>query len=286
MLNLFSKILSLLPLPMVHALGAMLGICVRLFAQKPIKVLRNNLTTSGLFPNKHAYEEAVNINIKETGKSFLETLMIWQLSDENAVSLVKTCFGWNHVEEALAKGKGIIFLTPHLGCYEITSVYYASKYPITVLFRPARQSWLNPLIQKGRCKGKVTLAPANTSGVRLLMQALKKGEAIGILPDQTPIKGEGEWAPFFGKPAYTMALAGKLAEKTGAVVIMAFGRRLPHGKGFEIHLNKLESGSIATPTLLNQALETQIKQFPEQYLWAYNRYKVSNSNHPPPESKS
>ena len=118
------------------------------------------------------------------------------------------------------------------------------------------------------------------------MQALKKGEAIGILPDQTPIKGEGEWAPFFGKPAYTMALAGKLAEKTGAVVIMAFGRRLPHGKGFEIHLNKLESGSIATPTLLNQALETQIKQFPEQYLWAYNRYKVSNNNHPPPESKS
>jgi KDO2-lipid IV(A) lauroyltransferase len=286
MLNLFSKILSLLPLPIVHALGTMLGVCVRLFAQKPIKVLRNNLTTSGLFPNKLTFEDAVKINIKETGKSFLETLMIWQLSDENSVSLVKSCFGWSHVEEALARGKGIIFLTPHLGCYEITSVYYASKYPITVLFRPARQSWLNPLIQKGRTKGKVTLAPANTSGVRLLMQALKRGEAIGILPDQTPIKGEGEWAPFFGKPAYTMALAGKLAEKTGAVVIMAFGRRLPHGRGFEIHLNKLESGSIATPTLLNLTLEAQIKQFPEQYLWAYNRYKVSNNNHPPPESKS
>ncbi|MFM9835209.1 MAG: lysophospholipid acyltransferase family protein [Methylophilaceae bacterium] len=286
MLNLFSKILSLLPLHIVHALGSALGRCVQLIAQRPIETLRSNLSNSGLFSNQIAYENAVKANIKETGKSFLETLMIWQLSDNEAVSLVKSCHGWEHVEQAISNGNGLIFLTPHLGCYEITSIYYASKHPITVLFRPARQSWLNPLIQRGRSKGQVKLAPATTIGVRLLMQALKRGEAIGILPDQTPIKGEGEWAPFFGKPAYTMALAGKLAEKTGATIIMAFGERLPNGEGFEIHLNKLESGSIANPSLLNQALEAQIKQFPEQYLWAYNRYKISNDNHPPPESKS
>ena len=104
------------------------------------------------------------------------------------------------------------------------------------------------------------------------MQALKKGEAIGILPDQIPAAGEGEWADFFGKPAYTMTLASRLAEKTGATVIMAFGERLADGQGYRIHLTKVES--IATPDLLNQAIEQQIKQKPEQYLWRYNRYKT------------
>ena len=286
MLNLLSKTLALLPLRTVHILGAALGWCMSLVAQKSIGILRANLSVSGLFTDNTAFKNAVSINIKETGKSFLETLMIWQLPDAKAVSLVKACYGWEHVEQALAREKGLIFLTPHLGCYEITSVYYASKHPITVLFRPARQAGLNPLIEKGRTKGKVKLAPATTGGVRLLMQALKKGEAIGILPDQTPIKGEGEWAPFFGKPAYTMALAGKLAEKTGAAVIMAFGKRLAKGQGFEIHLHALDSGAIATPALLNQALEQQIKQCPEQYLWGYNRYKTSNDNFPSPESAS
>ena len=127
-------------------------------------------------------------------------------------------------------------------------------------------------IDTGRSKGQVKLAPANVQGVRLLMQALKKGEAIGILPDQIPNEGEGEWADFFGKPAYTMTLASKLAEKTGATIIMAFGERLANGQGYEIHLSAVES--IATPALLNLAITQKITQKPEQYLWRYNRYKV------------
>jgi len=134
------------------------------------------------------------------------------------------------------------------------------------------------LIDSGRSKGLVKLAPANVHGVRSLMQALKKGEAIGILPDQIPNEGDGEWADFFGKPAYTMTLASKLAEKTGAAVIMAFGERLAKGAGYEIHLSAVES--IATPALLNQAIETQIRQKPTQYLWRYNRYKVRRGSLP------
>jgi Kdo2-lipid IVA lauroyltransferase/acyltransferase len=108
-------------------------------------------------------------------------------------------------------------------------------------------------------------------GSKKLLQALKRGEAIGILPDQIPRKGEGEWADFFGKPAYTMGLVSKLAVKSGAAVIMAFGERLPGGEGFHIHLSKVDD--IHTPTLLNQAIERQVAQCPVQYLWQYNRYK-------------
>lgn len=227
---------------------------------------------SGLCSNIEALNATIKTNIAETGKAILETLAIWQWPQHKALQLVHECSDWHLVEAALKNGKGLIFLTPHLGCFEITSVYYANQHPITVLFRPPKKSWLSPMVDLGRMKGQVKLAPANTQGVRMLMQALKKGEAIGILPDQIPAAGEGEWAEFFGKPAYTMTLASKLAEKTGATVIMAFGERLANGQGYNIHLTKVES--IANPSLLNQAIEQQIKQQPAQYLWRYNRYKM------------
>ena len=180
--------------------------------------------------------------------------------------------GWINVETALSSGKGIIFLSPHIGCFEINPIYYGSKFPVTVLYRPPKLKSLQKLFVKGRTRTGVTLAEANASGVRKLMQALKRGEAIGILPDQIPSEGEGEWADFFGKPAYTMTLASKLAEKTGAKVIMVFGERLTNGSGYHIHFTSVDS--IATPALLNKAIERQVSQKPEQYLWQYNRYKA------------
>jgi KDO2-lipid IV(A) lauroyltransferase len=233
--------------------------------------MRENLKQSGLCTSETEFRRVIQTNIGETGKAILETLAIWQWPQNKAVALVNSCHNWHLIDAALAHGKGLIFLTPHLGCFEITSIYYAAQHPITVLFRPPKKSWLSVLIDTGRSKGQVKLAPANMQGVRALMQALKKGEAVGILPDQIPAAGEGEWADFFGKPAYTMTLACRLAEKTGATVIMAFGERLENGKGYKIHLTRVNS--IATPRLLNQAIEEQIRQKPEQYLWRYNRYK-------------
>ncbi len=272
MLSLFSRALTHLSLRATHRAGKALGWLLHLCTPGSASIQRENIIQSGLYNEPNELKRLIHANIGETGKAILETLAIWQLPQEKALQLVKGCNNWHLVEEALSKGKGLIFLTPHLGCFEITSIYYASHHPITVLFRPPKKSWLSALTDTGRTKGQVKLAPANAQGVRALMQALKKGEAIGILPDQIPAAGEGEWANFFGKPAYTMTLAGRLAEKTGASVIMAFGERLAEGQGYEIHLAKVES--IATPDLLNQAIEQQIRQKPEQYLWRYNRYKA------------
>lgn len=272
MLTLLSKLISCLSLPAIHKIGFGLGWLIHYCTPVAARIQRENLMQSGLCSNTKKLNASIKTNIAETGKAILETLAIWQWPQHKALQLVHQCSNWHLVEEALKNGKGLIFLTPHLGCFEMTSVYYASQHPITVLFRPPKKSWLSPMVDAGRMKGQVKLAPANTQGVRMLMQALKKGEAIGILPDQIPAAGEGEWADFFGKPAYTMTLAGKLAEKTGATVIMAFGERLKNGQGYNIHLTKVES--IANPTLLNQAIEQQIRQQPAQYLWRYNRYKM------------
>lgn len=271
MLRTLSRLLAKLSLPKLHRLGAGLGRILFFISGSSAAMQRRNLLQSNLVPLADL-TIALNTNAEESGKSLIETLAIWQKTDAELLGFVKQVHGWQYVESALSAKKGIIFLTPHMGCFEITSIYYGSKHPITVLFRPPKLKWLQNLMNVGRARLGVTLAEANTQGVRKLMQALKRGEAIGILPDQIPAEGEGEWADFFGKPAYTMTLASKIAVKTGAAVIMVFGERLADGQGYAIHLSRVES--IASAELLNQAIEKQIAQKPEQYLWQYNRYKA------------
>ena len=275
-LTLLLKLLATLPLPVVHYLGSALGWATYLSYKKYANLIITNLTLSQLNKDNVGLKKTLHCNISETGKSFLETFAIWFKDYSNLKKWYEGCTGWEHVESALAKGKGIIFLTPHLGCFEITSLYYGQFHPITVLFRPPRQNWLMPLISQGRERGKVNLAPANAQGVKSLLHALKRGEAIGILPDQAPHEGEGEWAPFFGRPAYTMTLASKLAKKSGAQVLMAFGERLANGRGYHIHIEPIISGGVSSPKLLNQEIEKAIAQCPSQYMWVYDRYKVRN----------
>jgi KDO2-lipid IV(A) lauroyltransferase len=135
---------------------------------------------------------------------------------------------------------------------------------------------LQPLIEAGRGRDRVRLAPATLGGVRLLLKALRRGEAVGILPDQVPGNGEGVWAEFFGRPAYTMTLVGKLAESTGATILMAAAVRLPDGAGYAIHFSKFDEDPSGKdgPRALNAAIERMVKLEPSQYLWSYNRYKV------------
>jgi Kdo2-lipid IVA lauroyltransferase/acyltransferase len=268
----------MLPLPIIHGLGVLLGWLSYISFSKHKRVMRRNIDLCGFALDKKLL---LRQNIAETGKALLETFPIWLRSQSSVLALVKDCHGWQHVDAALAAGKGIIFLTPHLGCFEITSLYYGARHPMAVLFREPRQRWLLPLINSGRQRGKITLAPANSGGVKQLLQALKRGEAIGMLPDQAPFEGEGEWAPFFGRPAYTMTLVSKLAQKTGAQVLMAFGERLPSGKGYHIYIQPINAGGIDTPAMLNAEIERTIQQCPAQYLWSYDRYKARHQALPP-----
>jgi KDO2-lipid IV(A) lauroyltransferase len=267
------KLFAHLPYKTLPYIGWLLGWTGFLFSKKNASRIRRHLHDSKVYASEDEYRKTLHANIQATGISPLESLHLWFKPYQKAVALVQECTGWEHVESSLKAGKGLIFLTPHLGCFEITSLYYGQHHPITVMFRQPRQPWLLPLITAGRQRGNVTLAPANSHGVKQVLQALKRGEAVGILPDQAPLEGEGEWAPFFGRPAYTMTLASKLAQKTGAQVLMAFGERLSGGRGYHIHIRPIATGGINTPTLLNAEIERTIQQCPAQYLWGYDRYK-------------
>jgi len=166
-----------------------------------------------------------------------------------------------------------LFLTPHIGCFEITSIYYASMQPITVLNRDSRKRWMRELMQAGRQKGAVTLAPANLKGVRQMLKALYANQAVGILPDQIASKGQGEWAAFFGKPMYTMTLVSQLLSRVDTRVIVVVADRLADGAGYDLHLQAVNPEAVSSPAKLNRVLETLVTQFPLQYMWSYDRYK-------------
>lgn len=267
------KGLSLLPLSLIHWMGAILGDVFHWFKPKVKQILVENLKESGLYTETKALEDAVKNNVREMGKTMLESMAIWGSSQQGVLAWINQVHHFEVIEKALYENKGIIFLTPHIGAFEISSIFYASKYPMTILYRPSRQKCLNQSIQRGRCKGQLTLAPTDASGVKKLLLALKKGEAIGILPDQIASKGDGEWANFFNRPAYTMTLVSKLVARTDAAVIMAVVERLSHGRGFDLHLERLDNQALQSTATLNQALERKVCAFPLQYMWNYDRFK-------------
>ncbi|OGA83499.1 MAG: lipid A biosynthesis acyltransferase [Burkholderiales bacterium GWA2_64_37] len=186
------------------------------------------------------------------------------------------------VEQAYAAGRGIVYLTPHQGCFELSAQAAARRWsaergPITVLYRPARQAWLAKVMETARNRPGMLAVPTTLAGVRQMIKALRRGEAVGLLPDQVPPDGQGLWAPFFGRDAYTMTLAVRLAQQTGAAVVLVRCERLPWGRGFVTHFEPLAqplSDQLDVAVVqINQAMEHLIRQCPEQYLWGYARYK-------------
>ena len=215
--------------------------------------------------------------ISESGKSILELPFVW-CAPPARVLPTAIVEDWEPAQAALDAGRGVIFLTPHLGCFEIIAQAIAAQTALIALYRPPRKAALKPLIEQARARHNLTLAPANLTGVRMLLKTLKKGAAIGLLPDQVPQHGEGVWANFFGKPAYTMTLPAKLHQMTAAPIILSYAERLPNGKGYVIRFVQCEQvlGDTAEQQAhaINTAMEQLIALCPAQYFWSYNRYKT------------
>jgi Kdo2-lipid IVA lauroyltransferase/acyltransferase len=273
------RLAARLPLAAAHRLGSVLGWVIYGISPTYRRHLRENLLQAG-YDGPRLRREA----IAGAGRMLAELPVVWFRPRERVASLVKRVQGLEAALEARAAGKAVVFLTPHMGCFEIAAQYAAERMPITVLYRPPKIGWLDPVMREGRAHPNLRLAPADVSGVRGVLAALKRGEAAGFLPDQVPGEGEGEWADFFGRKAYTMTLAARLAARDNLLCLLAYARRLPGGEGFEIVLRPLPAplpGESATRRV-NRALEALVRECPGQYLWGYNRYKIPKGARPPP----
>ncbi len=266
------QFLSRWSLRLLHGMGTVCGWAVYVLSPGYRRRFRAHAGIAGISPGEQRKA------IAAAGQMVMELPRLWA-----GVSVPVQWEGAEHIEDALAEQRGIVFLTPHLGSFEVTAQAYASRFgafgsPMTVLYRPARQPWLRRIVEASRARPGLHTAPANLAGVKLLLKALRAGQCVGLLPDQVPPDGQGAWVPFFGREAYTMTLAARLAQQTGARVVLAWGERLPAGAGYRVCVRPYEgalSGDLKEATgQINIAMERVIRELPSQYLWGYARYKT------------
>lgn len=279
MVRLF-RLLARLPLPLMQRVGAALGWLVWLLSGPYRNRLEANAKQAGLTPLQ--YRPA----IAAIGTMLAELPWLWlRPPHQGVLHLVR----WDRVElfeQALDAGKGVILALPHIGCWEMIGQSLAERFgptrgPLVALYRPARKAWLGPLVASSRERPGLKTVPTSVAGVRSLIRVLRGGGYTAILPDQVPPAGQGVWAPFFGKSAYTMTLLARLAQQSGAQVLLCWCERRPSGQGFVMHFEPLDAPELRAPdarpeaaaAAVNAGMERIIRQAPGQYLWSYARYK-------------
>ncbi|WP_066330992.1 lysophospholipid acyltransferase family protein [Azohydromonas lata] len=289
-MNALLRWLASWPLGKLHTLGALLGWVTYLLSPTYRRRLRANADLAGLTPAQR------RASVAQAGCMTAEAPWLWLRDGE--VSPYCRWEGAELIEQAFAQGKGLVILTPHLGCFEITARAFAERWgaahPLTVLYRPSRKAALRELEETARGRPGMDTAPATLAGVRQMLRALKRGETIGLLPDQVPPQGMGAWAPFFGRDAYTMTLAAKLVRQTGAQWLLMWAERLPGGRGFILRVSApqhplpgagepdSEALQQACARRINEEMERLIMLNPAQYLWGYHRYKAPRDAAAPP----
>ncbi|WP_299980184.1 lysophospholipid acyltransferase family protein [uncultured Pseudoteredinibacter sp.] len=267
---------SRLPLGISRAIGKAIGSLLWAVNGREAKVTKRNLEMC--FPEMPEQERLIlaKRSLQETGVMLMETPAVWMRDMDWLRSKVIETEGCELVDEALAKGKGMVLIAPHLGNWEVVGLYAATLGPITSLFEPPKNAEVGAIIQESREKSGATLVPTDRRGVMSLLKAIKAGGISGILPDQVPGDGAGELVEFFGRPAYTMTLLCNLVSKTGCEALVSYAERVPGG--FKLVFKKscpdlYSEDCDKSLRALNRSVEDAIKALPEQYQWEYKRYK-------------
>lgn len=283
--------ISGLPLGLIHRVGGLIGWLAYALSPPYRERLRVNAARAGLTPAQR------RTAVGHAGRMASEMPWLWLRAHDRPMGSLVQWDDTGAIDRAVAAGKGLVLLTPHLGCFEVLAMSYAERWgrdaPLTALYRPARQAWLRQWQETARTRPGMHTAPATLAGVRQMLRALRRGETLGLLPDQVPPEGLGLWAPFFGADAYTMTLAAKLILQTGAASVLLWAERLPGGRGWRAHahlpapLPELPGAGdderlAACVAAINREMESLIRRAPEQYLWGYNRYKQPRRLETPP----
>jgi len=275
--NSLLRLTAWLPLPVAHAIGVLLGWLFYLVQNPHREVARRNIALCLPHLNPAARRRMLRHALIETGKTAMESPILWLASRTRTLGLVREEVGREVLEQALQRGKGVIIVAPHLGSWELVNLYCSAFNPLTSLYRPLRRPSLEPLVLEARTRFGAKLVPTDAKGVRALFAALADNELVGIPPDQDPRASGGVFAPFFGIPANTMTLVSRLVQKSGATPVLTFTERLSWGRGFRLHYLPLAvdaadlEGHVAA---INRAVEEAVRRFPAQYQWSYKRFRT------------
>lgn len=274
---------ALLPLGALRRLGRLAGVVLAGYASREREVTRTNLELC--FPELDAVarERLLRASLIETGQTIAEFSVLWCWTPERVLALAREVRGEERFLEARARG-GVLLLTPHLGAWEFSGLYVASRVPLTALYKSPPVQQMEQFYTLARQRTGARLVPADASGVRALHRALRNGEVAGVLPDQDPGRGSGIFVPYLGPLANTTTLVSKLLEKTGVPLFLCWSERVPGG--FRVHFVEASEPELRSPdlaqavTAMNRELGRLVRSAPEQYLWSYKRFR----NRPPGQS--
>lgn len=284
-----TRLLGSLPFAWIGGLGALGGRLLYLAKGRDVSTARINLTMC--FPEMPEAEREALIkrNLIETGRSLGQMLRVWVGRQLDLESMVDDNGFVVAGQEIHARGRGIIFALPHLGNWELIGDTILHITPTTALYRPPRMAWLDDIMRAGRGRTGVTPVPIDRQGLKSLHAALKRGEGVVILPDQVPKSAgsSGVVAPFFGHPAMTMTLIGRLARRHQAPVMFcsavydeSMGRHRMHY--FEGEAAIGAEDPVEAAAALNRGVERLAREFPHAYQWTYRRFELPGSKLPSP----
>lgn len=282
LLYLLAGLVARLPWPVLRALGDALAWLWLKSGARESRVAEMNLAIAypDMLPAQR--EEWRRAVLRTTARQALETLRLWTRPHAENLAMIVEAHGVELFDAALASGKGVIVAAPHFGNWELLNQWLAAKTPLAILYRPPESAVGEAFLRLVRAHddpSRVTQVRAEGPGIRALYKRLRDGGVVGILPDQQPKAGDGEFAPFFGKEALTMTLLPRLAERSGATVLFAWCERIGGGLRFALHIEQA-TGDIASAdprtavAALNANVERIARRDPAQYQWTYKRFKA------------
>lgn len=280
-LYLLATLAGALPVSLQRGIAGVIAMLGRLTGSRESRVALRNLELA--YPElsadeRNALQQAV---LRTTAMQLLETLRLWTRPHAKNLRLIREQHGVGLFDAALADGRGLIVCAPHYGNWELLNQWLAARTPISILYRAPESKIGEAFLRLVRAgvPDRVRQVRAEGPAVRQLWKTLKDGGVVGILPDQQPKAGDGEFAPFFGMPALTMTLVSRLAERTGATVLFAYCERIGDGPDFALRIEPAhaviaDADLVRATSALNAGVEHIARRDPAQYQWTYKRFKA------------
>ncbi len=281
----FLRLVSIVPLRLLMVAGATLGSLLYRIPNRRIRLAKRNIELC--FPDLEPVRREIlaRDSMRSIGQTFLEIGWFWYRKPKQLFGLIRNIHGRELFQQACEAGQGVLLAVPHLGSWELMVQYLPSQIESVAMYKRPGNPGVEQVIVRGRQRTGVKLILADGKGVRQVIQAIRKGHLVVILPDQQPKEGQGQFAPFFGIEALTMVLLSKLAQKTDCKVLFAWTERLPGGAGYDLHFSAAPA-QISDPdlrisvTALNQGVEQCVRQCPAQYQWSYKRFGIRPDGEP------
>ncbi|MDP3154007.1 MAG: lysophospholipid acyltransferase family protein [Archangium sp.] len=275
---------QLIPLRAASWLGERLGLMVFTLVGSQRRKALASITTAYPEKTEAEHRELARESFRHLGRSVMEMVCIRQFDARRHALVEWMPEARAAMDSALARGKGVVFVTGHVGNWELLARYVAlENYPAAVIGKELSDERTTHLLERFRASGKLRVIWRGRQGAaKEMLRALKGNAILGILIDQDT-KVQSVWVPFFGKPAKTPRAAADLAIRTGAVPMLGFCTRVGPLK-YRITMKALalpalegEAAVMALTSELTQGIEAQIREHPEQWVWIHQRWKS-----PPP----